>query len=283
MEDRLTWLASFETAMVNLTEAVLTYLPSLFLAIGVLIVGWLFARFLRNAIRRMASGINRILDRFLRRGPLANARLSTGAAATIGELAFWTVIFITIVISLRSAGFNAVAGWLGQIVEQLPNLLVGTAIIFVGYILSGLVGEQVAESARSAKARQSALLGKLAQVAIFITALIIGLDQIGVQVTFLVALFAIAIGAVFIGFSIAFGLGAQDYVSNLIGSRVARRELIAGHRVRIGNLEGELLEITPTHIAIDTENGRTLIPAHSMSIERIIDITIVDSSTDGHG
>ncbi|MEO1253237.1 MAG: hypothetical protein AAFW81_12940, partial [Pseudomonadota bacterium] len=133
-------------------------------------------------------------------------------------------------------------------------------------------------SARAAKAGQSALIGKFAQGGIFITALIIGLDQIGVDVTFLVALFAVSAGAIFVGFSIAFGLGARDYVSNLIGARTARQKIRPGTMLRVGDIEGEVLEITQTQIALDTADGRTLVPARITEESMIV---IVSSDSKG--
>lgn len=254
------WVSIQDIAVTALTS-VIGYLPSLVGALAVLVLGWLLARLARIASKRVLSGLNRILERTFQRGLLASARLPAGAATILGEAAFWVVMFLTVTIAARTAQLPAISRWLDEIVSFLPSILLGVATIMVGYIISTIIGEQVTESARAAKSSQSALLGRLSQGAVFVTALIIGLDQIGVDVTFLVTLSAVAVGAIFFGFSIAFGLGARDYVSNLIGARAARQSLSTGLMVRIGETQGEVLEITPTQIALDTEDGRTLIPA----------------------
>jgi small-conductance mechanosensitive channel len=253
----------------SLSSAV-SYIPSLLAAILVVIVGWIIARIARGAARRISNSVNRLLDRFFRRGTLSHARLSPSAMVILGEIAFWAILFLAATVAARVAGFTALSGWLNQIVTRLPNLLVGAAIIVVGYVVSILVGEQVAATARAANVSQSTLIGRLAQAAIFVTTLIIGLDQIGIDVTFLIALFAVGVGAIFLGFSIAFGLGARDYVSNLIGARIARRELKIGQSVRIGDIEGEILDITSTQIALETAHGKTLVPAHLAEKQSIV-------------
>ena len=93
-------------------------------------------------------------------------------------------------------------------------------------------------------------------------ATIIGLDHIGVDVTFLVTVSGIAVGAILFGFSIAFGFGSREYVGNIISARSIRQSLSPGVVIRIGETEGAVLEITQTHIAIDTEKGRAMVPAH---------------------
>ncbi len=278
MEAISSLISIFRKTAAEALAATVDYFPSLMAAILVLFAGWLFARLARGAARRILYGANRILDRVFQRGALSGARLSPAAAAVLGEISFWVVIFLAMTIAARVARFTAVSGWLNQIVTYLPNLLVGAAIIVVGYFVSVIIGEQVTSAARAARAGQSALMGKFAQGAVFITALIIGLDQIGVNVTFLVALFAVSVGAIFVGFSIAFGLGAREYVSNLIGARTARRKLRAGLVVRMGDIEGEILEITPTQIELDTARGRTLVPAR-LADER--SVLIVSAETKG--
>jgi Mechanosensitive ion channel, conserved TM helix len=270
------WFSALGRAASDALADAASQLPSLMGAILILIAGWLFARVARGTARRISNGANRLLDRMFQRGALASARLSPAAMPVLGEIAFWVIVFLAATIAARVAGLTAVAEWLNQIATQLPDLLVGAAIIGAGYFVSVLVGEQVALTARAAKADQSALMGMLAQSAIFVTSLIIGLDQIGVDVTFLIVLFAVTVGAIFLGFSIAFGLGARDFVSNLVGARNARRALRAGLFVRIGDVEGEILEFTPTQIALDTARGRTLVPARFADEQSILILAAAD-------
>ena len=278
MEPEPTVITALQSTFTDTLAAILDYAPFLAGGFAVLLVGWLLARIVRGAARRAISGVNRVLERTFQRGALASTRLSPAAAGVLCEVLFWAVIFLSAAVAARVANLPAVSGWLNQIASWMPNFLIGIVIIVFGYFISAVASEQVSASARSAKVGQSALIGRFAQGGIFITALIIGLDQIGVDVTFLVALFAVSIGAIFVGFSIAFGLGSRDYVSNLIGARTARQKIKPGSTVRIGEIEGEVLEITQTQIALDTADGRTLVPARLTDESAIL---IVSSDAKG--
>jgi hypothetical protein len=277
------WLSDFGQATFDALRDVGRSLPSLAAAILILIAGWILARFSRGLVRRLSNRTNRLLDRVFRHGALSRARISPVAMAAVGEIAFWTILFLTVTVAARIAGFAEVAGLLNDIASLLPNLLLGAAIIAAGYVTSVLVGEQVASMAHAAKAGQGELMGKFAQAAIFVAALIIGLGQIGVDVTFLIALVTVSVGAVLLGFSIAFGFGARDYVGNLLGARTARRVLSVGLSVRIGDVEGEILEITPTQIALDTASGRTLVPARLVDEQNIVIIAADSGRTPADG
>lgn len=261
MDDTTSWLEAAREYALEILGATVAYLPSLGAALLVLLAGWVLARVARFVTRRLGDYLNRLLERVFRHGALSSARLTPSTTAILGDGAFLIVLLLAIDISARVAGLAVIAGWLDRIVERLPNLVVGAAIIIVGYLISVVVGEQVLSTARASRIGQSELIGKLAQAAVFVTTLVIGLDQIGVDVTFLVALFGVTVGAIGVGFSIAFGLGARKYVGNLVGARNARRELKPGASVRIGGDEGQVLEITSTHVVLDTVAGRLLVPA----------------------
>ncbi|MEO1250748.1 MAG: hypothetical protein AAFW81_00200 [Pseudomonadota bacterium] len=273
MDEGPSTLSAFEAAVTGAMTAVFAYAPFLAGAAAILLAGWIVATLVRATARRTLGGVNRLFEGVFRRGALSRARLSKTAIAVLSEVLFWGVILLSAAIAARVAKLPAVSGWLNDLAGWLPNLLIGLVIIIAGYLVSVVAGEQAAATARLAKSGQSALVGRLVQSAIFITALIIGLDQLGVNVTFLVALFAVAAGAIFIGFSLAFGLGARDYVSNLIGARTAQRRIKPGARVRIGDYDGDVLEITPTQIALDTAEGRVLLPARLAEEHPVLFVT----------
>ncbi|CAN0582889.1 unnamed protein product, partial [Ectocarpus sp. 12 AP-2014] len=142
------WLSLQETA-VSVLQGFIGFLPSLIATLVVLLVGWIFARLIRAASTRILSGLNRILERGLKRGLLANLRIPLGASAIFGEIAYWVTIFITLTIAARTAQLPVVSRWLNEIVIYLPSLLFGLATIVVGYVISGIVCEQVAQTAKA--------------------------------------------------------------------------------------------------------------------------------------
>jgi flagellar biosynthesis protein FliQ len=274
---------SIEQAFTAALSATISYLPQLIATLAILILGWAIARIVRSMFNRIGDHINRLLERVFKSGALASVRFSQTAIAIIAEIIFWVVMFVTVTIAAQTAGFSGLSDLLSDFVKQIPNLLIGAGIIFIGYFVSVLVGDQVELVARSANAGRSVFLKRIAQSVIFLTALIIGLDQIGVNVTFIIALFVVTVGTAFAGVSLAFGLGAADFVKNMMGARSARRALTEGQTVRIGNVEGEVLEITDTHIALETAEGKALLPAHLALTDVIVSLALPTDKADTSG
>ena len=122
----------------------------------------------------------------------------------------------------------------------------------------------------SAGVEQRALIGRLAQLATFLAAVVIGIDQIGIDVSFVTTIIAVVLGVVLAGFSLAFGLGARQLVANLIAADTLRRSFRIGHRARIDGVEGEILELTSTSVVIATAEGRAIVPASRFAAETAV-------------
>ncbi len=274
---------SYLDAVWDRIQAGADYFPSLLGAILLLLLGWIVARLARHWIKRLAGASNSFLERSFPSGILAQARISDLAGAVLGEIVFWIVLLISVTIAAGIAGLSAIAEWLDRITAHLPNLVAGITIIVIGYFLSVYVREQVAPREGSGARTQNRLIGRLVQGLVVSTALIVGLDQVGIDVALLVALFVVTVGAMLGGLAAAFALGARSHVSNLVGARSARRHLGAGVRVRIDDIEGEVLEITSTQVALTTEHGKVLLPGRFLD-EKTVTIIAADIDKDaGNG
>ncbi len=258
------------------------HIPAIVISLLIVLAGWLLARLARRGARHLTSGANRILERTFRSGSAASVRLSPGFVSVMGELAFWLVLILAVILAAGVAGLGSLGEWVNRIVVHLPNVIAGASIIVVGYFLSVYLRELVTLAGRSSQVAGSATMGRLAQGAAMTVALIIGLDQAGVEVGMLMIVFCLVGGGLVLGLVVAFGIGARDYVSNLIGARNARHVIHPGMRVRIGEDEGEVLELSHTHLVMETAEGRTLFPARLLETCRVrILAPGVDEPADG--
>ncbi len=260
MEDASIWLTNIKTVSVALLGDFIAYLPSLAGAILLLAAGWVLAKVLRAAAVRISDGVNRVLDTLVPTGRLAGFRLSRRATQLIGNMVFWLIIFFIVTVASDVAELETFSSWLQGVVGYLPHLLGGGFIILAGYLISAAIRDLVSTTLSSIGIGQSELIGAAAQWATFLTAVIVGIDQVGVDVTFLIIIIAIVIGALLGGMALAFGLGARPLVTNLIGVHYLQQQYSLGQLVQIGSYDGQILEFAPTGIILDTEEGRSTIP-----------------------
>lgn len=257
-------------------EASLDYLPWLLAGLALLVIGWRVARLVRRGTERLGDGLNGLFGRVGRRKSRRRLQVSPAILTLIGNVAFWLVILLTIALAARVAQLDAFTAWFDRVVGYLPTLLAGGLILLAGYLVSTLARDVVSAALDSAGSGQSEFFGLVAQSAIFLAALVIGLDQIGVDVTMLTILFGVIAGGLLLSLALAFGLGARGFVGNLIGAHQVRQDLQPGQHARIGEHDGTVVELTSTAVILATREGRVTIPARLFQEQAVVVYTAVD-------
>ena len=158
-------------------------------------------------------------------------------------------------------GWQMFSGWMNNVITYLPNLITGLLIILGGFLLSNGVKSVVVSTAHSAGIEQVQILAGAVKIAVIVATLIIGINQIGINVDFITNLLVVTVGVFLSGAALAFGLGARTMVANIIGGQYVRKHCRVGEQMRLGEVEGNVVEVTQTSIILDTELGRTVIPA----------------------
>lgn len=261
MQSFSAWLEEFRMTLSEAALAFAGYVPYLLAALLLLIVGWLIARVLRAIFIKLGGAANRLLEHVRQPVGARRLRLSQPVIALIGNVIFWVVILVFAAAAARVGRLDAFASWLDRIVTYLPTLVAGGLIALAGYLVSTLIRDVVAATVASTGSQQSELFGFAAQSAVFLSAVVIGLDQIGIDVTLLITLLAIVVGGLLLSIVFAFGFGARELVSNLIAAHQIHQILQPGLVVELGGEQGQILEITSTSVVLVTEQGRLIVPA----------------------
>lgn len=261
MNDVPVWMSEMSAAAARLLGQLVEYLPSIVGAVLLIVAGWLIARALQGATMKLGRTLNAMLDNLLAGTRWLRFQLPPTALSLMASVVFWVVVLFFVAAATRVLGFAAFSDWLDVVVAYIPTLLAGALIILVGGLVGMICREVTAASLAGAGVAHSALFGRAVQAIVLVTAVVLGIDQVGIDVTLLVTIIAIVLGSMLGGLSLAFALGARDFVSNLIGAHYSQRELAAGAVARIGDVEGEVLEVTPTSIVIATDRGRVIVPA----------------------
>lgn len=250
------------------TDRIAALAPSLLGALALLLVGWLLAKLLRALSHRLLQWSDSTLERLL--GPGRAARLRVGrSAGLLGAVVFWAVMLFFVATATQLLGLDAFTAWIARMLDHLPTLLAGVLIIGGGYLLSRFVADMVHE-ASGLPVAQRGVAARAAQVTILTGAVLVGADQMGVKVTFL----AIFVGAVAVavagGAVIAISLGARQHVANLIGAQQLRQSYAPGQAIRVGTIEGRILEINGHGALLESELGRVSVPGHLFSVQPVV-------------
>ena len=270
MDTLTNWSAVLGNALAQFAERAGQFLPSILGAFLLLLIGWAVARVLRSIAVRAAVVVDRVLARFTSTARGERAKLTQSSAGVLGSIVFWLVLLFFVTAATQVLGLNAFTAWLSGVVNYVPTLFSGALIIAAGFLLSRLARDLVMATTSVSGTKQRELLGRTVQAIILVTALLVGADQIGIKVTFLVIVAAVAGGTVAISVALALSLGARTYVANLIGGHHFRHTYSVGQTVRVAGHEGRILDLTPVSVVLETEDGRVTLPAKVFGEEAIV-------------
>ena len=260
MESQTSWIEALRDTFGQALHGMIKLVPNVFSAVFVVVVGWLLARFIRGMIIR---GIH-ALDRFLRkinshqasRPPLVEERSITA----VGALFYWAVILLFLTAATQVLGMGVFSDWLSGIMTHLPAVIAGILILLAGFVFSLMVKDLVTAAASSAHVAYAGLLGQTIQILIFSTAVVVGIDQMGINITFLIVILAVTLGMIFGGLALAFGLGARNVVSNVLAAHYVRQTYQIGDTVAFKDIKGRVIHITNVSIVVENDRGQTHIP-----------------------
>ena len=194
------------------------FLPKLALAIVVLIAGWMLAKLARFAVVKALRAINfnvltgrAGMDGFLRQGGV-----QSDTTDIFGVLIYWVVILAALVIGFNSLGLTYITDLLRQVVLFVPKVIVALLILAFGAYFARFIGGTVMTYCRNIGIQDADLLGSLAQYAIMTFVVLIALEQVNVGGEIVRLSFLIILGGVVFAFALAFGLGSQAKVAQLL-------------------------------------------------------------------
>jgi len=235
--------------------------PQILGALFLLLAGWIAAWILKLLTGKLLNGINALLGHFPQTGEHEPIRIRSVYTKIVCNIVYWTVLALFFVASANALGWTLLTDWLSNIVRFLPQLISGLLIVLVGVLLGNIAKSAVTAAATRSQINRAGAIGRFTQIGVVFGFAVMGIEQIGLNLQFLTDVFVVVLGALIAGAALSFGLGSRDLVANLIGAQRFRRHCNTGEYLKIGDSEGEIVELTQTSIILDTKTGRTIVPA----------------------
>ncbi len=200
---------------------VMNFLPTLILAIIVLVLGLLIASLLGSLITKVTKGlkIDKLLSTIGLTDKLKEADVNFSLSGLFGWIVKWFIIIAVLLTVANMLSLDAVSDFLKQVLLYIPNVLVAVVIITIGLVVGNFTAELVEKSVRMSDFISNASIKTLKNITkwvIVLFAVMAALSQLGIapqliQIFFtgVVMMFALAGG-------LAFGLAGRDRAREVI-------------------------------------------------------------------
>ncbi|MEE8482562.1 MAG: hypothetical protein V3S12_04350 [Acidiferrobacterales bacterium] len=203
------------------------FLPKLMAALGVLLVGWLFAKLLYSVFVKSLKAINfetlthkAGIDAFLHHGGIGKT-----TSEILSLLIYWIIILITLLVASNIVELDVVSELFSQILQFIPNVIAAVLILTVGMYFARFISDVVTAYSKNVGFQDADLVGRLARYAIITFVIIIALEQMDIGTTIPRSAFLILLGGVVFAFSLAFGLGGQKWAASQFDKLMDKEKL----------------------------------------------------------
>ncbi|ANU14145.1 hypothetical protein B481_0827 [Planococcus halocryophilus Or1] len=137
----------------NMMDKLLAFLPNLFMAIIILVIGYFVAKFVKNLVFSLLTAIN--IDKWFNKftnkpsGTTGTTRMDAGDKATLANVLANTVFVIVLIpiltIALETLNIRSISepivNMLNQVLNMIPNIFVAIILILVGVLIAKFVGD----------------------------------------------------------------------------------------------------------------------------------------------
>lgn len=204
----------------NMWAGVIGFLPMLITALLIVIIGWLVGAVFGRVVYQVMKSLK--VDEALRKagmeGWLQRGGVRLDSGRFVGGLVKWFVIIVFLVAAFDTLRLTQVNEFLKDVVlYYLPQVIVAVLILLVAVVIADVMQKIVSASARSAHLKAANFLGSVTKWSIWIFAVFIALEQLGIAAYFVQMLFTGVIIALALGLGLSFGLGGQNTASEFLG------------------------------------------------------------------
>lgn len=214
-----------EMSFYSIWNDVLSYLPSVIIALLVLIVGWIIAGSLKVVIESIfiRLRVNEALDKAGVDALAQRAGYKLKAGQFVGTLVKWFVILVFFVAALEILHLSQVTVFFRDVVlGYLPKVIVSVLILLVATIVANVASASVVAGARAAEIKTADMLGSVTRYAILVFALLAVLNQLNIAGELIQTLFMGIVFAASLAFGLAFGLGGKEAASKYIAEMTGK-------------------------------------------------------------
>ncbi len=194
------------------------FVPKLLAVVVILFVGWLVAKLVRIAIKRILTLIQ--FDKFAQKSGLEafmnSGNYSFTMSGIISQVMYWLVILLFVITGANALEMTEVAVLLQQLASYLPRIIVAVLVIVFGTLLARFVNRLIFAWLYSIKFPHALSVSTSAEYGIQIFSVFVALEQLGIGMQLIYSLFVIVFGAFFLALAIAFGLGGKDWAAKVI-------------------------------------------------------------------
>lgn len=262
--DHEQWTQAIFSTYQQLLHHIVHIGPQLIKAALVFIVGILIASVIGRIVEQTVIWSERLIRR-IGNNHHPSQPINAPLAGRARQVSFWLAVLFFLSVGLQIIEWPFLNKIMSEVIRYLPKIMVGLLIILVGFFIGNLAYHSVTYSKTNIAER--AMLGRMLQIGMITIAVLVGIAQIDIQVRWLIYLMLLVIGILLAGFVLTFAFAAKATAANLLAMRHCKSLCVPGVFLKLNHYEGRVLELTATHVVLETSAGMLYVPAADLQAQ----------------
>jgi hypothetical protein len=211
-------------------QQLISFVAYLVIAIVVFIIGYLISIGIGRLITEILKSVkfNKLFEKEGWRKALQRANVDVNPSEFIGAIFKWVFVVVSLLIAVDILGLKVFAGFLMQVLDYLPNVIVAVLIFVVVIIITDIVEKLVRVTVERLKVGYGYIASSIVKWAIWVFAFFLILGQLLPNNALIVTLYnGIVYGivaALVLGVGLAIGLGGKDTAAKVISDMYRKME-----------------------------------------------------------
>ena len=147
---------------------------------------------------------------------LEKAEFKVDATEFVGAAFKWVLVIVFLLAAVEVLGLTQFAGFLTNVLDYLPNVIVAVLIFVVAVIIADLLEKVVRAAVEGAKVGYGNLVGLIVRWSIWVFAIFAILYQLKIALGLIEILLSGIVGLVVLAGGIAFGLGGKEVAGEIL-------------------------------------------------------------------
>jgi len=211
-------------------QQLISFIANLVLAIVVFIIGYLISVGIGKLITEILKSIrfNKLFEKEGWRKALQRANVEVNPSEFIGAIFKWVFVIVSLLIAVDALGLSSFAGFLTQVLDYVPNVIVAVLVFVVAIIISDVVEKIVRVSVERLRVGSGYIAASIVKWAIWVFTFFLILDQLLPASLLIKTLYTAivygAVGALALGVGLAIGHGGKETAAKVIGDMYRKME-----------------------------------------------------------
>jgi hypothetical protein len=212
--------------MQRFSDRVMEFIPNLFSALLIMVLGFAAGWLAKVLLMKFFTVVK--LDAYSERSGVKSVLLKSGIhepfSQLLARLAGGLVVFVFFLAALNNLEFGIIQSLIERLLHYIPDILIAVIILLLGYMLGNFLGRATLITAVNAGMKISAPLGHGVRYLVYLVAVSMALEQLGIGKETVLVSFGIIFSGVVLALAIAFGLGGKDVAREYLERRLGEKE-----------------------------------------------------------